>query len=204
MGSGVSTLTNASYGTHFDGLVFNRNKLYCFNGNKICEIIVSGNSYTTNDVATTINPEWNDNSTTDVNTGDIYYQTSAPGSATYNIEKWRPGGSPSTICSGMPVELLGMRHNPNDNMLYAIRPASPGHCEFVRIESTGAITMLSSLPLIDQDFYSACLDPCSRRYLLSYKSISSSTGHLLQIDMSGKITQHDSAATMYQGMVVRY
>lgn len=151
MGSGVSTLTNASCGSHFDGLVFNRNKLYCFNWNKICEIIVSGNCYTTNDVATTINQEWNGNST-DVDTGDIYYQTSAPGSATYNIEKWRPGGSPSTICSGMAMELLGMRYNPNDNMLYAIRPASPGHCEFVRIDSTGAIAMHSSLSLIDPDF----------------------------------------------------
>jgi len=212
MSGTVTPLSNTSFGDRFDGLVYNRfnSKLYCFrvhNGSGLChiaEVVVSGSSYTTSDVSTTLNVEMNDNATVDPATGDIYYQTGGGSPTTYNIEKCHPGGTASTICSGMALDISGLRYNANDHLLYAIRPGSSGGFEFVKINGSGAITALSSVPYVNTKFYSACIDPCNNHYILSYKALSTSTGHLYQMNMSGTMLQHDSAATMYQGLDVKY
>lgn len=206
----VTPLTNSSYGSTFDGLIYNRfnGKLYCFRlsggTSHIAEVVVSGSTFSTADVATTLLPEQYDNATVNALTGDIYYQTRT--SAGSNVEKYHPGGSVSTVCSGMPTELWGMRYNPNDNNLYAVRAnsAGTGH-EFVKINSSGTLTVLSAVPYINFKKFSACFDPCTDHYIFSYPGLDTTLqGHLMQLNTSGTILQHDSATTLYQGMDVKY
>jgi hypothetical protein len=203
----VTTLTNSATGNRFDGLVYNRHngRLYCFrNSGGIAEVTVTGSSYTATDVAATIHPELYDNATVDPATGDIYFQTHDLSTTTYNIEKYQPGGAVTTVSSGMPVDLSGMRYNANDGMLYAIRPGGAGY-DFVKINSAGTITTISSLSYVNTKFYSACIDPCSNHYLLAYRGFDLlHNGHLIQLDMSGTVIRHDSATTMYQGLAVKY
>lgn len=207
----VTPLTNSSYGSTFDGLVYNRfnGKLYCFRlsggTSHIAEIVVSGSTYTTVDLATTLLPEQYDNATVNPLTGDIYYQTRT--SAGSNVEKYHPGGSVSTVCSAMPIELWGMRYNPNDNNLYAViaNSSSATGFEFVKISSSGTLTVLSAVPFINFKKFSACFDPCTDHYIFSYPGHTAPIqGHLMQLNTSGTVLQHDSAATLYQGMAVKY
>jgi len=211
MGGTVTPLTNSAYGNYFDGLVYNRfnGKLYCFRSSggvsHIAEVVVSGSTYTTADVATALLPEQHDNATVDALTGDIYYQTRT--SAGSNVERYHPGGSVSTVCSAMPTELWGMRYNPNDNNLYAIRANSSSATgfEFVKINSSGTLTFLSAVPYINFKKFSACFDPCTDHYIFSYPGLDSTLqGHLMQLNTAGTVLQHDSSATLYQGLAVKY
>ncbi len=210
MSGTVTPLSNAAVGSRFDGLIYNRfnSKLYCFRTSAgvshIAEITVSGTTYTTTDVATTLHPQMYDNATVDPATGAIYYQTKPASATTYNIEKYIPGGSVTTICTAMPVDVSGLRYNTNDNLLYAIRPGMTAY-EFVKINSSGTITTLSTpVGYVDTKFYSACIDPCTDHYIFSCKSLNTATGHLYHISTTGAVMQHDSAATMYQGLSVKY
>lgn len=205
----VTPLTNSAYGSRFDGLVYNRfnGKLYCFRTaggtSHIAEITVSGSTYTTADLATTLLPEMHDNATVDASTGDIYYQSFA-GSMNFNVEKYHPGGAVTTVATGMPTDLWGMRYNPNDNNLYAVRAGTT--FEFVKINSSGVLSVLSSLPQINFKKFSATFDPCTDHYILSFQQFSGPflNGHLMQMSTTGAVLQHDSMSTVYMGLDVKY
>jgi hypothetical protein len=207
----VSILDNTSTGNRYDGLVYNRvtNKLYCFRNSggvsHIAQITVSGSTYTTTDLATTILPAMHDNATVNQASGDIYYQSFDIGTYTFSIEKYVPGATTSvTICSGMPIDLWGLRYNTVDNMLYAIRPGAVNF-ELLKITPSGTISTVADLGFpVNAKFHSACIDPCSNHYILSRKDINTSQGHLYQISMTGTILQHDITTEMYQGMDVKY
>jgi len=144
-----------------------------------------------------------DNATVDASTGDMYYQTYA-GTLSFNIEKYHPGGAVTTITTGMPIDLWGMRYNPNDNNLYAVRAGTT--YEFVKINSSGALTVLSTLPQINFKKFSATFDPCTDHYILSFQQSTGPflNGHFMQLSTSGAVLQHDSMSTIYQGLDVKY
>ena len=76
---------------------------------------------------------------------------------------------------------------------------------FVKIDpASGAITTspLSFAPNIG--LFSATIDPCSNRYIVSTEQLSggSSTYKLLQLDMNGNVVQSNTTPTFYNGLTV--
>ncbi len=213
MSGAVTPLAYASTDNYFSGLVYDgfHNKLYCFrrNGtsNFISEITVSGATYTTSDLTTISDPQYDDNATVDNNTGTLYYETYSS-TAAYQIEKYAPGGAaPSTIATGLH-EYWGLRFNTSDNSIYAIQPGGAiGNYSLFKISTTGVSSFVADLGFdVNPKYYSACIDNCDNKYYLSFKEPTTLTtaGHLYQIDMTGSIVSHHSLPTPYSCMAVKY
>lgn len=207
----VSTYTKSTAGG-CGAIVYNRfnNKLYCAVADSLAEIVISGTYFTTNNLVATVHPMRGYNTTVNNSNGDVYYTTGD--TTVYYIERYQPGGaSSSVVASGTGAwSLLGLKFNNNDNMLYAVtddHPVVGNH--FIKINpSTGVVSSLSHLPgIINVDFYSTCLDPCSNRFLvstMSYSSIGFDTCILNQYNMSGKLVQHDTTTGLFLGLDVDY
>jgi hypothetical protein len=129
----------------------------------------------------------------------------------FYIEKYQPGTTASVVvASGTGAwNILGLRFNKNDNMLYAIRVNHPATgFDFIKINpSGGPIATVAGLSFdVNPDFYSATIDPCSNRYILSSMKIVGGlpSNHLYQLSMTGTILQDDVTPTFYQGLDVSY
>jgi hypothetical protein len=196
-------------------------KLYCIAGTQLAEIVVSGTSYTLSPLVTPLHPFFSsfggDNTTVDDNTGAVYF-TSGDTTSIY-IEKYIPGASSTTVVAHVTGawDLLGVRFNSSDNMLYGIKEIYPysgsSHPhDFIKIEPvTGTETMIAHLGFdVNPEIYSAAIDPCSNRYLISTvqtpyaATIASNTFTLDQLDMSGTVVQHDMVSGMYFGLAINY
>lgn len=192
------------------------NKLYCQDGAGLAEVVVSGTSFTRVAVATAIHPLFTAfrgaNTTVDPATGAIYY-TTGDTTVTY-IEKYVPGSAAPTVVASVSGgwDLLGLRFNTSDNMLYAFketRPAPPTmYCDFIKINpASGAVATLATPAIVvNPEFYSAAIDPCSNRYYLSTQdyTIVAHTFSVTQLNMSGAIVQHDITTSYFQGLTVKY
>ena len=208
-GGTVTSLTSSVTG-HYLGLAYNRatSKLDCIFNNSLAEITIAGSSFSANALATTLHPIYCDGVSVDNTTGDIYVVTGD--TSTYYIEKYHPGAAATSIvASGTGAWfILGMRFNKNDNMLYAIRENYPASgYDFIKIDpSAGTVSSLSPISfVVNPEFYSATIDPCSSRYVLSSLTGSFFTGHVLaQFSMSGTLMQLDTTATLYMGLDVNY
>ncbi len=204
-----------------DGLVYDRNhgKLLCFvtsgTSSTLCEIVISGTSYITNSIATSPDPIYNDISTADPTTGDVYFQTYDASTIQFKIRKHTYGstGTPAVVYTGgASTQLWGLRYNPNDNMLYALRqsPGIVGTFEFVKINpSTGSFAVLSNLGInINPKLLSATIEPCTDRYIFTSQDFTAPSPFfsfkMHQLDMSGSIISAMPIPKMYQGLDVRY
>lgn len=223
-GGAVTTYTGP--GTqNLEGLVHNRvtNKMYCLRYTSgsltatpadVVEITTSGTSFTVTPVATTVNNiRWVSPTTSTVNnaSGEMYFILVDAPTGAYSIEKYMPVSSiTNVIASGAGKVIMGLRFNSNDNMLYAITAeysaGASAVYKFVRIAPlTGAFTTLATLSFqVNNEFYSAALDPCSNRYLLSTVTGTGwTTKTVRQFNMSGAIVQSDITAGLFQGLAVK-
>jgi hypothetical protein len=217
----VTTLSGPA--TPIWAITYNKvnNKLYCIAGTQLAEIIVSGLTYSLSPVVTPTHPFFQayagDNTTVDDNTGALYFTTGDTTSV--YIEKFVPGSSATTVVAHITGcwVVLGVRHNSSDNMLYAMKEiyptTGPGFpIDFIKIDpATGTETMVSHLGFdVNHEFYSACIDPCSNRYLVStmllpYTTTAAADTFLFnQLDMSGTVVQHNITTGYYQGLYVNY
>ena len=170
------------------------------------QINISGSTFTTTVIATLVHP-FMGSLTVDNNTGNMYLSTGD--TATYYIEKYTSGSSAtSVVATGSGAwDILGLRFNKNDNMLYAIRENYPGvGQDFIKIDpSAGSITTLSSISLpsaVDREFYSTCIDPCSNHFYISTIVNSGYRGILQQFTMTGSIVATDTTSTFLQSLDV--
>jgi hypothetical protein len=191
------------------------NKLYSKRNGFLVTITEGTSTYSTTNVASPVHPfadslqtEYSCGITVDNTIGDMYFLTGL--SSSYYVEKYHPGSSTTSIVATLPVGFapFELSFNKADNMLYSIRRNSTtGDDEFIKINpATGTVTSLANLgPLVNVDIYSATLDPCSNRYIISTLTPGTPAQAMLyQINMSGAIVQHDSTATFYQGLDVTY
>jgi hypothetical protein len=215
IGGTVTTYTNGGGTQATVGLVYNpvTNKLYCLQRSvsgvgSVAEVTLSGSSYIVTPIASAPGTAgWvvPTTSTVDNGTGDVYFAMS---DATYTIAKYHPGATSTTVVtSGTGGTYMGLRFNPNDNMLYAIKetPSFTVADEFVKITPAGTVSTLATLPFsVNPDFYSTTLDRCSNRYILSTHIGSPTTNVVVQVNMSGTIVQTDTTAGLYQGLDILY
>ncbi len=223
-GGAVSTYAGPG-AQNLEGLVHNRvtNKMYCLRyatGSlaattaDVVEIATSGTSFTVTPVATTINNiRWVSPATSTVNnmSGEMYFTLVDAQTGAFSIEKYMPVASTtSVIASGAGKVIMGLRFNSNDNMLYAVTDeyssGGPSLYKFVRIDPlTGTFTTLATLSFqVNNELYSAALDPCSNRYLLSTATGAGwTTKTVRQFNMSGAIVQSDVTAGLFQGLAVK-
>jgi hypothetical protein len=195
-------------------------KLYCITGTAtspfvLTEINISGTTFTTTPAGTSVHPFFTGSAADDL-TGNIYHVTGDTG--TFYIEKFTPGSSTLTVvASGTGAwDILGLTYNKNDHMLYAIREAytasAGANYHFIKIDpATGTTTTLSTLSFdVNREFYSACLNPCTDRYIIStVHQINSGTmpfPHFFvnQLNLTGTLVQNDSTADFIQGLYVNY
>jgi hypothetical protein len=215
----VNTLPGAA-ATYY-GLTYNKvtNKLYCLYNTgtttTLSEVNILGSAFSATTVATPVHPFFDPyfgaNTTVDDNTGAVYY-TTGDTSTTY-IEKYMPGVSGSVVtatCTGGRY-LLGLRFNKSDNMLYAIKAyptGSPINFDFIKINpATGAIATMAVLPFaVNPEFYSATIDPCNNKYIISTigGGTTMTSSFVNQLDMAGTIVQHDTTTRFYQGLYINY
>jgi hypothetical protein len=195
----------------YSALVYNRpaNKLCCVKGTaggtaKIVELTISGSAFSETVLATTTYSAFSE-MTVDNTSGTMYLE-SWNGTA-YYIEKYSLG-APSTSIVTMVPGLIALRFNANDHMLYAIKDnASTSLSSFIKINpGTGAVTTLSSLSYaVNSDFYSASIDPCNNRYILSTLSDGDTTAILDAYDMSGTIISHVTTSSyIFMGLDFKY
>jgi hypothetical protein len=222
--SGASSTALSYTGTSpeiMDGLVYDRmhDKLLCFatsgTTSTLCEIVISGTSYITNSIVTCPEPMYNDISTADPSTGDIYFQTYDASTTQNKIRKYTYGstGTPAVVYTGgAAIQLWGLRYNPNDNLLYALRP-SPGIVntfEFVKINpSTGSFAVIANLGMnINPKMLSATIDPCNDRYIFTSQDFTAPSPFfsfkMHQLSMTGAVISSMPIPHMYQGLDVRY
>lgn len=189
-------------------LVYSRvaNKLYCIQqtttAHKISEVVMSGSTFSLIPLANTLHPFDGFNVTVDNGTGDLYYQTYT--GAEFVIEKYRPGGAgPAVVCSLGIERVWGLSFNMNDNKLYSIKGSNAS--DFVSITTTGTITTVSrpGFP-IDAKFYSACINPCNNRFIISNIDFTTNICHLYQLNMSGAMVSHITSGSGWQGLDVKY
>lgn len=199
----------------YSSLIYNEvnKKMYCIKSGTIAELTIGTSSFSASTIAAPVYPfvtgslsSSTASITIDNSTGDMYFITSGP---PYHIEKYHPGGSSTTVIGTCP-SLFGvvcMRFNKNDNMLYALQHnMDTATHDFIKIDpSTGICTSLAHLgDIINVDFISAALDPCSDRYIISTIDVPGFKPILYQLDMTGSIVQRDTTATFYQGLEVSY
>lgn len=216
-GSSVTMLSQtAGTPAYLDGIVYDRHndKLFCFvttgTTSRICEIIVTGDTYMVNPVSYTTDALAYDNATVDRATGDIYFQTHNATSNTYNIRKYAAGSSstPAVIYTNPDnIEMWGLRHNTNDNMLYALResPMTANTYEFIRINPSGIMTVIANLGFdINPKYLSAALNPCDNRYVFATQVVAAPGPgiyfRMYQLNMSGVKVDSASIPEMYQGL----
>lgn len=215
----VITLTNISPVLCY-ALTYNRvtNKLYCITStgygigtsSALAEITIAGSLYTTTNLTSGVHRPYGNNTTIDDNTGAVYFTTGD--TTTSYIEKYIPGGSSSTVVATVTSgwSLLGLSFNKNDNMLYAIRqPHYPVTLadDFLKIDpATGTVATLSVLTFqVNPEFYTACVDPCTNRYLISTLGGPLwGSCYFNQLDMTGTLVQHDSTSGFIQGLSINY
>lgn len=222
--SGAVTICTATSLAYREGLIYNEftHKLYCLERHStgpadIVEVTTSGSSFTTTIVGATTNiaacssPT---SATVDNATGKMYFALTKTNPEVYNVETYTPGSTTTTVlASGTDKLFMGLRFNKNDNMLYAIRENYPSSSsapityDFVKIApSSGSVSTIAALPFeVNNEFYSAAINSCSDRYILStltggawlYKVVR-------QLNMSGVEIQTDSVAGFLQGLDVKY
>ena len=219
-GTGSTTLSYTGAAVdRMDGLVYDRmhGKLYCFvtsgSTSVLSEIVIMGTSYTTNAIVTSPEVALHDNTTADPGSGDIYFQTLNMSTQQYSIYKHVHGSTstPTLIyVSPAATEMWGLRYNPNDDMLYALRLSLSvaNTYELVMLNpSTGTLSSIANLGInINPKFLSATIDPCNNRYIFAAQIITAGTASLkmYQLEMTGSVTSVMPLSQMYQGLDVRY
>jgi hypothetical protein len=217
--AGVQTTLTPTDAFHYSAIAYNHvtNKLYSRRNGFLVQITAGTSTYSTTALVAPAHPFADTLAsgaiTVDNTTGDMYFLTGVY--PNYYVEKYHPGASATTIVTTVPTgfPILDLNFNKADNMLYAMRIKNDSfNSEFIKINpAAGTYTFLADLgPTINTDIYSAALDPCSNRYIISKFGpgiAGPSAGPscvLLQLNMSGAIVQHDSTATFYQGLDVAY
>jgi len=214
--SGTITSLTTTGTSQYSSPVYDRanNKLYCIKDNQLAEITIAGSTFSTTGLVTPIHYFSNAGCVTvDNNTGDVYYLT-ANDTITYYIEKYHPGSSASvsvasgSFSAGTTVwGVQGLRFNKNDNMLYATRGAYAAPTfDFIKINpASGTISTVATITgCINPEFYSACIDPCSNRYIISTPRTPAAPtiAVLYQLSMTGTVIHCDTTASLLQGMDV--
>jgi hypothetical protein len=213
----VTTLKPAGLLDNTEGLFYNRfsGKLCCilakWNGGSsfsgsIAEVQITGSIFITAKIANMVNVPLSTipvSPSVDNETGDIYYLTHKVKKA-YSIEKFHPGDSiPTVVMTGNNDTLLGLRFNPADKMLYALRrpvDTSVKNYEFIRITAAGAVTTLNKINTpVSRKYFSACIDPCNNRYIFSVTN-DSTKGTISQLGMDGTVLQHDTTTNIFLGL----
>ena len=212
--SGATNMLVPADTGRFVSLTYNEftHKFYCIRNGALVELNTTSTTYTTTNLVTPVHPFLPQpfsptNIAVDNATGNMYYATTD--SVNNYVEKFNPSGASSAvIASGGSGSILEMRYNSNDNMLYALNTHAATYSEsvdFIKINpSTGTITtIVVALAPLNPDQYSATLDPCSNRYLLSTTAmvpVGPGPYILRQVNMTGSIIQTDTTVALYQGL----
>lgn len=219
-GGAVTTYTAADTARR-EGLVYNSvtHKFYCLvctSGApaQVAEVTMSGSSFSTTvvgtatGIASSISPA---SSTVDNATGKMYFALMSIAASQYSIESYTPGSATTSVLStGTNKQVLGLRFNKNDNMLYAIAEnfsASSISYGFVKVApSTGTFSTLATLPFeVNNEFFTAAYDACSDRYIVSTPTGTGwSTRVLKKINPSGSVVGSDVISCLYQGFDIAY
>ncbi len=147
--------------------------------------------------------------TADSTTGNMYYLTydETPGFPyTTYIERCRPGDTVTSVIgsySSMDHNPIQQLHfNTNDKMMYGLEDDFGSGYNFLKIDpSSGAISTIVNMHIIYPNWYSATIDQCANRYIIStVSSVNSYAGILYQLSMEGKPLQIDTTATFYTGL----
>ena len=211
--SGGADVLSGPSSFYFSCLQYNSftGKLYCLSRDgHLMQVTTTATSYDTIRVATTAHSYpsgyYYGYIAVDNTTGDMYYTT---GDTTgYFIEKYQPGSPSATTVATVtgPWNVYGLCFNSADNMLYAISEDHTGTAfQFIKINpATGTVTNLAALGAqLNADYYSAAIDPCRNRYILSTLiAPPAATSVIQQLSMSGAVLQTDTTATFYQGLTV--
>ncbi len=199
------TLPTATYSS----LIYNSNneKLYCIRDWLLCEVTVETNAVSIKVVANPVHAIDNNNITVDPSSGDIYFVSYD--SLHYYVERYHPGGSASTVVATCPdnAPIFELRYNKSDKNLYALKRVTQENHAFVKIDpSSGKVDVQALLNgFINGSMFSATLDPCSGRYIISTSIKNPLTKYVMyQLNMNGNIEQTDTTATFYQGLDMAY
>jgi hypothetical protein len=207
-GGAITMLTYIPNGVaNLVGISYNRatNNLYCIkyygDSTVIAEITTTASTYSTVNVCKTLYTAYGQglNSTVDNNTGDIYYESNSQtaGPYSYYIEKYHPGWSKPVQIANSNNDILGLCFNKNDNTLYGVIGST-----FVKISSNGTISNIVYLGFQADVFsYSACIDPCSNRYIVTSMN-DDGVSIMEELDIAGNILEYDTSTALYQGLAV--
>ncbi len=208
-GGAVITMAAASGAGPYASLTYNKatNKLYCIAAGNLAEVTPGSSSFTTTSIASPVHRFYvgytSSSMTVNNNNGDLYYVTGD--TAGYFIEKYHAGAGSTVVATGGAAwEILGMRYNENDNRLYAIRMKFVGTTpiyDLITIDpSSGTISSLTTLAVCNPEFFSACINPCTNRYIFSTMG---ATGAILdQYSITGSLLQHDTLSAPFMGLDV--
>lgn len=214
--TGATTTYSAPVDTFvYSSLIYNEanKKMYCIKSGTLAELTTGTSSFSASTIAAPVYPfatgslsSSTASITIDNSTGDMYFITSG---TPQHIEKYHPGSSSTTVIGTCPTGfgVVGMRFNKNDNMLYALKyNADTVTTDLIKIDpSTGTSTSIANIgKIINVDFISTALDPCSNRYIISTGALGSTGTSLYQLDMTGAIVKHDITPTFYQGLEFAY
>jgi hypothetical protein len=207
----VSWLRDSNLITRYEGLIYNRfyNKLYTFNRNNgakgisICEVLTSGNNFTTKDVYEEIGKSIYSSkisATTDNKTGNIYYQLVYD--SHYELYRYNPGEQVATLIhKENKASLIGLCYNSNDDMLYCIKRDS-AKTNFVKISTVGAMFTIDTLPFKpNPEFVSCTFDNCDNEYIIS-GLITDNTGYFIRLDVNAAIVSRDTTWAVFQGLTM--
>ena len=212
--SGTTTAFAPADTSSYSSITYNSstNKLYCIKTGRLAELTTTSTTFSATSLVMPAHPFDRElfsapNIAVDNTSGDMYFVTGIYPS--FYVEKYHPGASSSTVvASGTGgINLLELRFNKNDNMLYGLQlNADTVTYSFIKVNpAAGTISTVVNLgAIVNADVYSATLDPCANRYIISTTTNNIHSFILYQVDMSGAIVQHDTTTTFYQGLDVVY
>ncbi len=184
------------------GIVYNsyNNRLYTIRDYMLAELSISGGSYTSSAVGIGDTLDYYANMTVNTTTGEIYYVAGSAVSGRV-LKRFNPvTGAVVPISVPMGGSVVSeIRYNNNDGNLYCVAIDTGTYVKKMsRINpSAGTLTSLAVIDSLNVDFYSATMDECNNRYVIStgYMSV-----HLLQYSITGALLQDDITSSFYQGM----
>ncbi len=129
---------------------------------------------------------------------------------TRTIRKVHPGSPSSTVIATTSGDrIYGLCYNNNDNKLYGIQPGAAWNIDyFVKVDpATGSVTTLATFSFqFNNEFFSAVIDECTNRYILSSDEMtdpSINSSYIKQIDMSGAVVQNNTMTDgIYLGLAI--
>lgn len=212
---------NDNSATRYESLVYNSHsdKLYAVKKSistlvdTLVQInVTSTNFYSTNLATFGQGLTHMTSATVDNSTGTVFLAVNYGSPYYYTLYSYAPGTSALVqLNTSGGNNLLGIRFNKNDKLIYATKMLASGAFNFVRFNTSGTLTKSDTLIAdIDMSRFSMCMDVCDNKYIISTAKnvspgvFSNSQCTIIQVSTTGGTNSSSDANRMLMGLDVKY